>query len=62
MAARGAGIICPKCGTTMNHHAEKLVEPSTPEEMAQMDPALGGVLEELHSCPNCGFGLSRRAS
>ena len=25
-------MICPDCGTEMNHHAEKLIEPTTAEE------------------------------
>jgi hypothetical protein len=25
------------------------------------DPGLGGILEEFHSCPECGGGASRHA-
>lgn len=53
-------MIC-SCGREMNHHAEKLVDPVTPEEAAQVDPALGGILEEMHYCPECGTGEARRA-
>jgi hypothetical protein len=45
----------------MNHHADKLVDPTTPEEAAQMDMALGGLVEESHTCPGCGGSGSRRA-
>ena len=46
-------INCPKCGTQMNHHADKpdrsavLIEPGT------VDPELAGILE-VHACPACG--------
>jgi hypothetical protein len=45
----------------MNHHADKLVEPTSAEEAERMDPALGGMVEETYSCPNCGYVDSRRA-
>ncbi len=53
-------MICPKCRVEMNHHAEKLVDPVNPEEAAQVDPALGGLIEEMHCCPGCGTTESRR--
>jgi ribosomal protein S27AE len=51
-------MICPRCGIAMNPHAEKLVYPS---DATAADPALGGVVEELHTCPGCGASASRRA-
>jgi hypothetical protein len=45
----------------MNQHAEKLVDPLNPQEAALADPALGGVLDEFHTCPKCGASASRRA-
>ena len=54
-------MICPRCGIEMNHHAEKLVYPSGPDEMSAVDPVLGGVIEELYACPGCGSGAARRA-
>jgi predicted RNA-binding Zn-ribbon protein involved in translation (DUF1610 family) len=59
MAAR-VRLKCPKCGAEMNHHADKLVEPITREDVADVDPALGGVIEEMHGCPRCGNVESRR--
>ncbi|TMB49051.1 MAG: hypothetical protein E6J60_13540 [Deltaproteobacteria bacterium] len=56
-----AAMICPTCGIEMNHHAEKLVLPSGPHEASSVDPVLGGMIEELHTCPRCGSGASRRA-
>jgi ribosomal protein S27AE len=54
-------IICPKCGNEMNHHADKLVDPVRVEDLKHMNPALGGVIEEMHHCPGCGAVESRRA-
>lgn len=51
---------CPACGVEMNPHAEKLVAPRTATEAAQADPAMGGVVEEVHQCPACGRVESRR--
>jgi hypothetical protein len=42
----------------MNHHADKLVDPTGREE--RVDPALGGVVEETHACPRCGKVEARR--
>jgi hypothetical protein len=52
-------MICPRCKIPMNHHAEKLREPRDAPEAARMDARMGGVLEEFHSCPNCGMTSSR---
>ncbi len=54
-------MICSKCGSEMNEHAEKLVDPTSPQEAALADPALGRILEEFHTCPKCGANASRRA-
>jgi predicted RNA-binding Zn-ribbon protein involved in translation (DUF1610 family) len=51
---------CPQCGTMMNRHAEKVVHPDTPGDLALVDAALGGVLEETHACPGCGNVEARR--
>ena len=48
---------CPKCGATMNRHAEKVVYGGS----GRRDPELGGVLEEMHACPRCGYVASRTA-
>jgi hypothetical protein len=34
----------------MNHHADKLDY----QDGASRDPDLGGVVTEVHSCPDCG--------
>lgn len=51
-------LICPRCGATMNRHAEKLIL-SSPADPG-VDPALGGYVEEMHTCPGCGQLGSRR--
>jgi hypothetical protein len=43
----------------MNRHAEKLIEPRSAEEARRVDPELGALVEEFHSCPNCGKGAKR---
>ena len=61
MARQKSKMICPKCGNEMNHHADKLIDPVKPEDLKQVNPALGGVIEEMHYCPRCGGVESRRA-
>jgi hypothetical protein len=41
----------------MNFHGEKLTLASPAEN--GYDESLGGVVQEFHSCPNCGAGASR---
>ncbi len=53
-------MICAECGMEMNHHADKLVYSDSPDEMARMDPALGGLIEETHTCPGCGKAEAHR--
>lgn len=55
-------MICPKCGVEMNQHAEKVDYAAGLAEPESFDPELGGVIEEFHTCPECGQTLSRRAS
>jgi hypothetical protein len=54
-------MICPRCGIEMNHHCDKLIYVADRPESEQIDPALGGIIEEFHACPACGCGGSRRA-
>jgi hypothetical protein len=46
----------------MNPHAEKLMAARTATEEAAVDPALGGVVKEIHQCPACGAVESRTKS
>lgn len=51
---------CPECGVSMIHHAEKLVDPYRPQDRALVDPVLGGIVQEVHTCPECGTAESRQ--
>jgi predicted RNA-binding Zn-ribbon protein involved in translation (DUF1610 family) len=52
---------CPDCGVEMNLHAEKIDYSAALAEPDAADPYLGGVIEEAHTCPECGRTLMRRA-
>jgi ribosomal protein S27AE len=54
-------MICPDCGVEMNHHCDKLVYTTGSHDGGQIDPELGGLIEEFHACPKCGGGGSRPA-
>ena len=62
MAKQKIKMICSKCGAEMNHHADKLVYPASARDAENIDPALGGVIDETHCCPGCGAVASRRAA
>ena len=56
-------MICPECGVEMNHHAEKIDYTADMTDESAVDSDLGGVLQEVHSCPECGkTHLRRRVS
>ena len=46
-------MICPSCRVEMNHHCDKLVYTTDPQDAGQT--------EEFHTCPKCGGGASRHA-
>lgn len=50
---------CPACGVTMNHHAEKPMEPRNAEEAEAAASGMGCLIEEVHTCPACGGVASR---
>jgi predicted RNA-binding Zn-ribbon protein involved in translation (DUF1610 family) len=53
---------CPKCGAEMNHHADKIDYSAGRAEPQADDLGMGGVLQEVHTCPNCGNVELRRAA
>lgn len=55
-------IVCSKCGTQMNHHADKLDFTTVLTEPDAINPEFGGILEQVHTCPKCGNTEVRRAS
>ena len=52
-------MICPDCGAEMNHHAMKI--DYSVDEPASVDPAFPCVVQEAHTCPECGRTALRRA-
>jgi len=54
-------MICPDCGIAMNHHADKVRKEAAPDDVSAFDSGLGGVIEEFHTCPQCGKTQSRRS-
>ena len=54
-------MMCPGCGVEMNHHGDKLVYTTDPQDAGRTDPVLGGMIEEFHTCPECGGGACRHA-
>jgi predicted RNA-binding Zn-ribbon protein involved in translation (DUF1610 family) len=54
-----SSIPCPRCGTPMNHQANKLIDPVTREE-AEASGLLGGILVVVFACPGCGYIASLR--
>jgi len=60
--AEGDKMICPRCGVEMNRHAEKVDYAAGLADPGAVDPDFGGVVEEFHTCPECGLTLSRPAN
>ena len=55
-----APMICKKCGAVMNHHAMKIDYTRDVESSAD-DAVLGGLVQEVHTCPHCGHIQLRQA-
>jgi ribosomal protein S27AE len=47
---------CPSCGVMMNFHAEKVDYSMT---LKESDNSLDGLIQEFHTCPECGRSGSR---
>jgi len=60
--AKTNAMMCPQCGIEMNYHAEKLDYLAALTDSEAIDPDLGGVVEEVHTCPGCGDMGTRRVS
>lgn len=52
-------MMCPECGVTMNHHADKVKHGPAGEEPLVGDTTSGEVVEEHHTCPECGISQCR---
>jgi ribosomal protein S27AE len=55
-------IICPDCGVEMNQHAEKVNYATALAGRDAVEPDLGGLIKEVHTCPQCGQTLMQRAN
>jgi len=51
-------MICPECGAKMNHHANKVDYDA--DDAPTLDPVFDGIVEEVHTCPNCGYVALRQ--
>jgi predicted RNA-binding Zn-ribbon protein involved in translation (DUF1610 family) len=54
-------MVCADCGVEMNPHAEKVDYSAAPAGEDDDGGALGGRLDEFHTCPACGRTDARRA-
>lgn len=61
MSEQKKKMICPNCGAEMNRHADKLNVTAALTDPQAVDPALGGIVEEVHTCPQCGKTATRRS-
>ncbi len=61
MATTIRKMICPRCGAEMNHHGNKLVYDIDRQGTRQIDPNLGGFVDEFHTCPKCSAAATRAA-
>ncbi|HLM57877.1 MAG TPA: hypothetical protein VK422_17365 [Pyrinomonadaceae bacterium] len=52
-------MTCEDCGTEMNLHAEKVDWGTDSHAGEPFDEELGGVVEEFHTCPDCGTTEAR---
>jgi ribosomal protein S27AE len=59
--AKDDRMVCADCGVLMNHHAEKIDYTAALDDPQAIDPQLGGVLEEVYTCPHCGKTEMRKA-
>lgn len=53
--------VCPDCGVEMNYHAEKVDYTESLSNLKSVDPDFGGILQEAHTCPECGKTTLRKA-
>ena len=53
---------CPECGSELNHHADKIDYSTATARPDAIDVELGGVINEIHTCPECGRVAARIAS
>ena len=52
-------MICSDCGVEMNHHAMKI--DFSVDDNSPIDPAFEAIVEEVHTCSECGRTALRHA-
>jgi hypothetical protein len=55
-----AKLRCPECGAEMNHHADKPDYAAALADAGSVDPAIGAVVDEVHTCGACRLTVTRR--
>jgi ssDNA-binding Zn-finger/Zn-ribbon topoisomerase 1 len=55
-------VRCPRCGAEMNRRGEMVDCAAGLAEPWAADPDLGGALQEVHQCPNCGCFVTCRVT
>ena len=50
---------CPRCGASMNRHAEKVDYSAPRDRLDPLEKDLGGAITEFHTCPGCRFIVQR---
>jgi len=53
-------MICPECQVEMNFHAVKIDYTPAMNKAESVDRMFGGILQEFHSCPECGKTAMRK--
>lgn len=54
-------MTCAECGARMNFHAEKVDYAAALDAVDAAPPELGGLVEQIHACPECGATAARPA-
>ena len=62
MSERREKMKCLECEAEMNYHADKLDFTAGLEDPNAIDPDFGGIMEECHTCPECGKTVARRVT
>ena len=60
--AKTNAMRCSQCGIEMNYHAEKIDYITALTEPNAIDPDLGGIVDEVYTCPGCGDMGTHRAT
>ena len=59
--AKKEKMLCPECGVELNHHADKVDFTAGLAKPEAVDPDFGGIVQEAHTCAECGTTMLREA-